>query len=329
MEYKNLGRTGIKVSPLCLGTMMFGGQTDEPTSRQITDRALEQGVNFIDTADGYNGGKSEEVVGRIIGPKRDRWILATKYVNPRGEGPNDRGASRRYTIQAVEASLKRLGTDYIDLLYLHREDHNTPVAETVRALSDLVSAGKLRYWGLSNHRAWKIAEFSNTADKLGVDRPAASQPCYNLANRQPETEHLAACEYYGVGVVPYSPLARGVLTGKYDPSQPPPPDTRAGRADKRIHQTEWRPESLTLAQEVKRHAEARGITPGQFAIAWVLNNKFVTSTITGPRTLEQWEDYVPALNYKLTAEDEAFVDRLVVTGHPSTPGFNDPSHPYF
>jgi aryl-alcohol dehydrogenase (NADP+) len=129
--------------------------------------------------------------------------------------------------------------------------------------------------------------------------------------------------------VPYSPLARGVLTAKYDPNQPPPPDTRAGRNDRRIHQTEWRPESLTLAQEVKQHAESRGITPGQFAIAWVLNNRFVTSTITGPRTLEQWDDYVPALAYKFTAEDEAFVDRLVVTGHPSTPGFNDPSHPYF
>ncbi|HVV27996.1 MAG TPA: aldo/keto reductase [Rhizomicrobium sp.] len=329
MEYRNLGRTGVKVSPLCLGTMMFGGQTDEAVSRQIIDRALEQGVNFIDTADGYNNGKSEEVVGRIIGPKRDRWVLATKYVNPRGDGPNDRGASRRYTIQAVEASLKRLNTDYIDILYLHREDHNTPVAETVRVLGELIQQGKLRTYGLSNHRAWKVAEFSNVSDRLNVDRPAASQPCYNLANRQPEIEHLAACDYYGVGVVPYSPLARGILTGKYDPSQPPPADTRAGRNDKRIHQTEWRPESLTLAQKVKQHAQARGITPGQFAIAWVLNNRFVTSTITGPRTLEQWEDYVPALSYRFTADDEAFVDSLVVTGHPSTPGYNDPSHPYF
>ncbi len=199
----------------------------------------------------------------------------------------------------------------------------------MRALGDLIQQGKLRSYGLSNHRAWKLAEFSNVADKLNVDRPAASQPLYNLANRGPEVEHLAAADYYGIGVVPYSPLARGVLTGKYDPTKPPPPDTRAGRNDKRILQTEWRPENLSLAQKVKHHAEERGITTGQFAIAWVLNNKFVTSTITGPRTLELWEDYVPALDYKFTAEDEAFVDSLVTTGHPSTPGFNDPSHPYF
>ena len=328
MEYRSLGRSGLQVSPLCLGTMMFGGQTDEATAGQIVARAFEQGVNFIDTADVYNGGKSEEVVGRLIAPDRHKWILATKFAGGQGAWPNQSGASRKYIIEAVDASLKRLGTDYIDVIYIHREDRRVRAEEQVRALGDLIQAGKLRYYGLSNHRAWKIAEFSHLADALGVDRPAASQPLYNLANRQVEQEHLTACFHYGVGVVPYSPLARGVLTAKYDPGKAPDPESRAGRKYTRIQQTEYRPESLELAQEIKRHAEARGITPGQFALAWVLNNKLVTAAITGPRTPQQWEDYVPALAYRFTAEDEALVDRFVVTGHPSTPGFNDPGHPY-
>ena len=327
MQYRPLGRAGIRVSPLCLGTMMFGGQTDEAVAGQIVARALEQGVNFLDTADVYNGGKSEEVVGRLIASNRNKWILATKFAGGQGAWPNQSGASRKFIVQAVEASLNRLGTDYIDLVYIHREDRSVRVEEQVGALGDLIKAGKLRYYGLSNHRSWKIAEFSHVADALGIDRPAASQPLYNLANRQVEQEHLTAAYHYGVGVVPYSPLARGVLTAKYDPATAPAADTRAGRKDSRLQQTEWRPESLELAQEIKRHAEARGITPGQFALAWVLNNKLVTSTITGPRTLAQWEDYVPALAYRFTAEDEALVDRFVATGHPSTHGFNDPGHP--
>jgi aryl-alcohol dehydrogenase-like predicted oxidoreductase len=329
MSYRNLGRHGVKVSPLSLGTMMFGGPTDEATSRRIIDKAWDDGVNFLDTADVYNDGGSEEVVGRAIASNRSRWFLATKFVNSRSKVPNEGGASRNWVIQATENSLKRLGTDYIDLQYLHREDHTTPVEETVAALGDLIRQGKIRYYGLSNHRAWKIAEFSRVADQLGVPRPSATQPCYNIANRQPEVEHLNAAEYYGLGVVSFSPLARGVLTGKYAPNEPPAPGTRAGRDDKRMHQTEWRQESLDLAQLIKKHAEARGITPGQFALAWVLNNKLITAAITGPRTEAHWNDYVGALSYKFTTEDEAFIDGLVVTGHPSTPGFNDPSHPFF
>jgi aryl-alcohol dehydrogenase-like predicted oxidoreductase len=328
MRYRQLGRSGIQVSPLCLGAMMFGGLTDEQTASAIADRALEQGVNFIDTANVYNAGKSEEVVGRLIAPNRDKWVLATKFGGGQGGWPNESGASRKAIATAVEASLRRLGTDYIDLIYVHREDRAARVEETVGALGDLIRAGKVRYYGLSNHRAFKIAEFSHVADRLSVDRPAASQPLYNLANRQIEQEHLLACDHYGVGVVPYSPLARGVLTAKYEPDQKPGADTRAGRADKRISETEWRPESLKLAQKIKDHAEARGITTGQFALAWVLANRLVTSAIAGPRTLEQWEDYIPALAYKWTAEDEALVDGFVATGHPSTPGYNDPGHPY-
>jgi aryl-alcohol dehydrogenase-like predicted oxidoreductase len=330
-DYRTLGRSGIRVSPLTLGTMMFGGQTDRATAQRITDRAFEQGVNFIDTANGYNKGESEVVVGELIAPRRGDWVLATKFVNqnPGTTGPNDRGASRLNLVRSVEASLKRLGTDHIDLLYLHREDRATPVAETVRALGDLIRAGKLRSYGLSNHRAFKLAEFSHSADAEGIDRPAASQPLYNLANRQIEAEHLPAAEHYGLAVVPYSPLARGVLTAKYQPGVAPPAGSRAGRDDRRIQQTEWRPESLDIAQQIKQHVEGRGISAGQFALAWVLNNRLVTSAIAGPRTLEQWEDYVPALQYQFTDEDEALVDRLVKTGHASAPGFNDPSHPFF
>jgi aryl-alcohol dehydrogenase (NADP+) len=327
MDHRALGRSGLKVSTLCLGTMMFGGATDEPTSARIVAKARDQGVNFLDTADQYNNGKSEEVLGRAIARERDRWVVATKLANPMGPGPNEVGLSRKWVMQAAEASLKRLGTDYIDVYYLHKEDHVTPLAETVRAMADLVRQGKIRYIGVSNYRSWRIAEICNLCDAIGIDRPVVSQPYYNAMNRMPEVEQLPAAAYYGLGIVPYSPLARGVLTGKYSPDAPPPAETRAGRSDKRIMQTEWRPESLRIAQTLKRHAEARGITAGQFAVAWVLNNALVTGTIAGPRTEAQWDDYVGALAYEFTAEDEALVDSLVTTGHPSTPGYNDPAYP--
>jgi aryl-alcohol dehydrogenase (NADP+) len=227
----------------------------------------------------------------------------------------------------VDASLRRLKTDTIDILYLHKEDHDTPLSETVHAMADLIRAGKIRYFGVSNHRGWRVAEICRLCDEAGIDRPVVSQPYYNAVNRMPEVEHLPACDYFGLGVVPYSPLARGVLTGKYRPDVPPPAGTRAGRQDRRILESEWRPESLHIAQTLAEHARAQGITPGQFAFAWVLNNRLVTGAIGGPRTEEQWEDYVGALSYRFTAEDEALVDRLVTPGHPSTPGYNDPAYP--
>ena len=327
MEYRNLGRSGLKVSPICLGTMMFGGQTDQATSTRIVASARDAGFDFIDTADVYNEGRSEEVVGRLVRADRSRWILATKLANPTGPGPNEGGLSRTHVMNACDASLRRLGTDVIDIYYLHKEDQETPLGETVRALADLVRAGKIRYFGLSNYRAWRLAEICRIADELGIDRPVVSQPYYNALNRMPEVEHLPGCRHFGLGVVPYSPLARGVLTGKYDPKRPPPAGTRAGRQDKRMLETEWRTESLDIAQEIRRHAESRGITAGQFAAAWVGNNSLVTAFIAGPRTEDQWTDYLGALDYRLTAEDEALVDRLVAPGHPSTPGYNDPAYP--
>lgn len=327
MEYRSLGRGGLKVSPLCLGTMMFGGPTEEPVAARIVARAREQGINFIDTADGYTGGRSEEVVGRAIKADRSWWVLATKCANPTGQGPNARGLSRRHVQHAVEASLRRLDTDVIDILYLHKEDHATPLAETVHALADLIRAGKIRYFGVSNYRSWRVAEICRLCDEIGIDRPVASQPLYNALNREVEVEHLPACGYFGLGVVPYSPLARGVLTGKYQPNVAPPAETRAGRRDRRMMESEWRPESLEIARAIAAHAEARGISPSHFAMAWILNNRLITGAVAGPRTEAQWEDYVAALSVRLDAEDEALVDRLVSPGHPSTPGYNDPAYP--
>lgn len=327
MNYRKLGRSGLKVSPLCLGTMMFGGQTSEDVSRRIIEVARDAGINFIDTADVYNEGRSEEITGRAIARERDSWVLATKLCNVMGSGPNEGGLSRKWVMQACEDGLRRLGTDYIDIYYLHKEDHDTPLAETVSALADLVRQGKVRYVGLSNYRAWRIAEICHLCDRAGIDRPVVLQPYYNIMNRMPEVELLPACGFYGLGVVPYSPLARGVLTGKYAPGQAPAEGTRAARQDTRMMQTEWREESLVIAQRLKARAEEKGCTAGQFAVAWVLNNRLITSPIAGPRTLDQMKDYLGALDVAFTAEDEALVDGLVTTGHPSTPGYNDPAYP--
>jgi aryl-alcohol dehydrogenase-like predicted oxidoreductase len=327
MQYRQLGASGLAVSPLCLGTMMFGGATEEDEARRIVDHARDNGINFIDTADAYNGGRSEQVVGRALRGARDWWVLATKCANPTGKGPNARGLSRRHVFHAVEASLRRLDVETIDLLFLHKEDHATPLAETVRALADLIRAGKIRYFGVSNYRAWRVAEICRLCDAAGIDRPVASQPLYNALNRQIEVEHLPACAAFGLGVVPYSPLARGVLTGKYRPDAPPLAESRAGRQDKRMLESEWRAESIAIAQTIAGHARMRGISPGQFAVGWVLNNRLVTSAIGGPRTMAQWEDYVGALDYRFTPADEALVDGLVATGHASTPGYNDPAYP--
>src|SRR3954465_14184030 len=327
MQYRKLGSSGVQVSTLCLGTMMFGGGTDEATAGKIIAKARDQGVNFIDSADVYNGGKSEEGTGRAIGNRRQDWVLATKLANKMGEGANRGGLSRKWVMQAAEESLRRLGTDYIDIYYLHKEDHGKPLAETVRAIGDLQRQGKIRYFGVSNYRAWRLVEICNLCDRMGIDRPIVSQPYYHALYRVAEGEHLPACQTYGLGVVSYSPLARGVLTGKYQPGAEAPKDTRAGRADKRMLQTEFRPETLQAAQKFKAYAEKRGLAPNHLAVAWVLNNKLISGVGAGPRTETQWDDYVKALEVKFTKEDEAFVNGLVAPGHPAAPGYNDPQYP--
>jgi aryl-alcohol dehydrogenase-like predicted oxidoreductase len=327
MEHRNLGRSGLKVSRLCLGTMNFGGPTDKTEAARILAKARDGGVNFVDTADVYNGGLSEEITGTLIRDNRDAWVLATKIANPILDDANGGGLSRKWIMRGIERSLRRLGTDYVDIYYLHKEDHSTPLAETVNAIADLVRQGKIRYFGVSNYRGWRIGEICRLCDELGIDRPIVSQPYYHALNRTAETEHLPACHYFGLGVVSYSPLARGVLTGKYDPDAAPDPQTRAGRNDKRMMQTEWHVDSLHTARQIKGHAEQRGTTAGAFAVAWVLNNRLVTGVVAGPRTEAQWDDYANALEYKWSADDEAFIDDLVTSGHPAVAGYNDPAYP--
>ncbi len=336
MDTVSLGRSGLKVTRICLGTMMFGERTAAAEASRIVASAREAGVNFIDTADVYAKGESERITGRLIAPDRDRWIVATKVANPMpapgmgnpgGDDPNGRGTSRKWVTRAIEESLERLGTDYVDIYYIHRDPGDVPMEETVAAMGDLVAAGKILHWGVSNLRGWRIAEAVRVCDALGVERPVVCQPYYNAMNRQPENDILPACKHYGIGVVPYSPLARGVLTGKYKPGAEAPADTRAGRKDKRIMETEFRAESLEIAQKVKAHAEKKGMTAGDFAVNWVLANPIVSSVIAGPRTLEQWTAYLAALGRKFDAEDEALIDSLVRPGHPSTPGYNDPAYP--
>jgi aryl-alcohol dehydrogenase-like predicted oxidoreductase len=329
MEYRRLGNSGLEVSPICLGTMMFGDRTDANAAQAIVDAAFDAGVNFIDTADAYSKGGSEQIVGRAIKANRVRWILATKVGNAMTAKPHDGGLSRRWVLRACDESLARLGTDYIDVYYLHRDDLDTPITETVGAVGDLIRSGKVRYFGISNYRGWRIAEIVGECEAQGVPLPVVCQPYYNLLNRMPEVEILPACDHYGIGVASYSPLARGVLTGKYAQGGKAPDDSRGARKDERMMETEFREESFAIAAKLAERAKATGRTTTQFAIAWTLANQIVTSIIAGPRTLEQWQDYVGALGTSWSADDEALVDSLVRPGHPSTPGYTDPQYPFY
>ena len=326
--YRRLGRSGLEVSSLCLGAMMFGDRADEAEAQRIVARARDAGINFIDTADAYSGGRSEEIVGRTIAADRDWWIVATK-VGTRlpPPTPNRGGIGRSWLLRGVDDSLTRLRTHHIDVCYLHLDDLSTPLDETVDAMGALIRMGKIRHWGVSNFRAWRIAEILRLCDIARVPRPIAGQPYYNAMNRMPEIEYLPLCAHHGIGVVPYSPLARGVLTGKYKPSVAPDPTTRAGRNDKRMMMTEFRQESMIIAAIIKDHAEARGRTAIGFALNWVLANSIVTSVIVGPNTEAQLQTYVGATDEPYDAEDEALLDRYVAAGHPSTPGYTDPLFP--
>ncbi len=327
MQYRKLGKSNLKVSALCLGTMMFGDQTEQDEAQRIVAHAHENGVNFIDTADVYTKGASEEMTGALIKAQRHDWVLATKLGNAMSARTNEGQYSRSWMMREVEASLRRLQTEFIDIYYMHRDIDGMDLEEAVRAMGDMVRAGKIRYWGVSNFRGWRIAEMVRIAGQLGAPAPVVCQPYYNLLNRMPEVEILPACRHYGIGVASYSPIARGVLTGKYQPGAAPDPTSRAGRADKRMVETEFRQESLVIAQTLARHAEHRGVTLAQFATAWVLANGMISSVIAGPRTLAQWRDYLPAVEFALDAQDEALVDSLVPAGHPSTPGYTDPAYP--
>ena len=327
MQYRNLGKSPLKVSTLCLGTMMFGDQTEHAEAASIVAHAHEHGVNYVDTADVYTRGASETMLGKILQGQRNDWVLATKLGNKMSDRPNESQYSRTWMLREVDESLKRLQTDHIDILYLHRDYNDMDLQEPLYALDALMRSGKIRYWGVSNFRAWRIAELVHGARQIGMPGPVVCQPYYNLLNRMPEVEILPACETYGMGVTSYSPIARGVLTGKYLPGQAPQEGTRAARGDRRMSETEFREESLQIAQTLKQHAEQRGISLAQFATAWVLAHRAISSVIAGPRTLAQWQDYFPALDYVVTSEDEQLVNELVAPGHPSTPGYTDPAYP--
>ncbi|HEY7538109.1 MAG TPA: aldo/keto reductase [Gaiellaceae bacterium] len=331
MELRGLGRTGVEVSSLCLGAMMFGawGNTDHDESIRIIHRALDAGINFVDTADVYAQGESEEIVGKALAGRRDQVVLATKFHGRMGEGPNRSGNSRRWILQEVDASLRRLQTDYIDLYQAHRPDPGCDIDETLGVLGDLVHAGKIRYFGSSTFPAHEIVEAQWVAERRGRERFVTEQPPYSLLVRGIEADVLPVCERYGLGVLSWGPLAGGWLTGLYRKGQEPPPSTRSGRLP-------WRydlslPENqrkLEAADALAVLAEEAGLSLIHLAIAFVLRHPAVSSAIIGPRTMEQLESQLGAADVVL---DDALLDRideLVPPGrnfNPADAGYTPPA----
>ncbi|MDE0538420.1 MAG: aldo/keto reductase [Rhodospirillales bacterium] len=327
MEYRYIGNSGLRVSTISLGTMNFGATTSEATARKIVDAARGQGVNFVDTADAYVGGASETILGKLIRKDRRDWVVATKVGQQDGPPERKRGLSKKWMMEAIDASLTRLRMDCVEIYYMHHVDWDTPLEESIEAMGEIIAGGKAQYWGFSNHRAWQVGELIRLCDNLGTPRPIIAQPMYNMVNRTPETDLLPACEYYGIGVVPYSPLARGVLTGKYGNRKKMPKNSRGGRGDASILNRDLKEESLQVVAKIETYLENRNMPVSDFAIRWLLNNGIVTSVIGGPRTLRQWNAYVRAAGMEFTAEDEAFVDTLVAPGHQATHGYTWPRYP--
>ena len=327
MEYVNLGKSGIKVSPLCLGTMMFGGATEENESIRIIHRAIDAGINFIDTANVYNGGEAERILGKAVQDRRDQVVIATKVRGAMGEGVNDQGLSRYHILNEVENSLRRLNTDHIDLYILHRPDYDTPLEESLRAVDDLIHQGKVRYVGCSNFYGYQLSDALWMADRLNLSSMVTVQPLYNIVNRDPEVELFPCCREHGIGAMIYSPLARGVLAGKYLSNQPPPEGSRADRQDRRMLQTELRDQSFDVAQKLKPMADAHGKTLTQFSLNWVLANPIVTSAIVGPRTMDHLEDNLGCTGWDISQEALDEIDLLVPPGEHTGFGFNDPQYP--
>ncbi len=328
MHYVPLGASGLKVSPLCLGAMTFGKQTDATTAGKIVAHARDHGVNFIDTAESYNGGASETVLSKLIKKDRHDWIIATKLGSKAiGDGPNQRGLSRAWMMDAIDGSLKRLGTDYVDIYYLHRADPTTPLVETLTAMGELIRAGKVRYWGFSNFRAWRIAELVYLARELGIPAPVIAQPYYNALYRAAEFEYLGACKAFGIGAVPYSPLARGVLTGKFGVDVAATANTKRGAGEQDRYNDVYTADALKRAAKLKAYADKKGVAPGHLAVNWVLNNAAVSSVVAGPRTLAHWKAYVDALDYTFTDKDEAFFEKLTPACHPIEIGYHERKDP--
>ena len=316
MEYRSIGRTGVMVSSLCLGAMNFGGPTNEVDSFVILNRAIESGINFIDTADVYNGGESERIVGKFIkeNGKRDQIVLATKVYSRVSEGPNDAGASRYHIIKACEDSLRRLQTDHIDLYQQHRPSLTIPQDESLRAYDDLVSSGKICYVGSSTFPAWMIMEGLATSERYSLVRFVSEQPPYNLLDRRVENEVIPLCLKYGLAVLPWSPLAGGILAGRYTSAGAYPEGSRATRFGT-LFTDRISNRAKEVADEVVHLAEARGMTASQFALLWLRDQPGVTAPIVGPRTEEHLKDNLAIIGKKLAEEDRLLVDNLVHPGN--------------
>lgn len=322
MDYRTLGRTGLKVASLCLGTITFGSQTDEATAFAILDAYVDAGGNFIDTANAYAGGRSEEIIGQWLKARgnRDTIVLATKVGMKVGPGPNDFGGSRRHIMAALDGSLRRLGVDYIDLYQTHFYDYDTPVEETLRALDDAVRAGKVRYLGASNHRAWELMQALWAADRLGTARYDCLQPHYNLVHREEfERELRRVCLTYGLGVIPFFPLASSFLSGKYRRDFLPE-SQRAAMVQRRYYtEAGWR--ALDALLQVAREL---GASPAATAVAWLMQQPGVTAPILGARTVDQLRDTLQAVTVRLTDEHLQRLDAAsswndIVTRPPSFP----------
>ena len=323
MEFRALGRTGVQVSSICLGCMMFGGRTDQQATNEIVAQALDGGVNFFDTANVYNLGRSEEATGvalKTLGA-RDRVVLATKvHGTMDAEDPNMQGNSRRHIIQQCEASLRRLDTDYIDLYQIHRPRPGIAIDETLRALDDLVTAGKVRYIGSSTFAAWQVVEALWASKEYGLNRFVTEQPPYNLLDRRIERELIPMAQTFGVGLIPWSPLAGGLLTGKYSRGEPPPADSRFGQGGLRAQQkARWVDGLFDIVDALAPIARDKGCTLAQLALAWCEQQPGVASAIIGPRTVEQLQDNLGAAAVTISDEDRARIDAIVPPGRMVSP----------
>lgn len=318
MNYRLFGRTGVLVSPLCLGTMNFGRPTSAEDSKVIICRALEAGINFVDTANVYQSGESERIVGQALKEleARQQVFLATKVYNRMGDGPNDAGASRYHIIRACEDSLRRLQTDYIDLYQLHRPPPaHLPQEETLRALEDLVRAGKVLYTGSSTFAAWMVMEGLAISERHGWTRYASEQPPYNLLDRRAENELIPMCQKYGLAVLPWSPLAMGILAGRYNSPEEAAPGTRREIWKNPLFDERITRRGIAVGQKLSQMAAERGLTASQLALLWTKDQPGVTAPIVGPRTLQHLEDAIPVMEMSLSEEDRPAFDALVHPGN--------------
>jgi 1-deoxyxylulose-5-phosphate synthase len=319
MEHVRLGRTGLQVSRLCLGTMTFGLQSDESTAVAILDRAADGGIDFLDSSDAYplggdlsTRGITEEILGRWLRGKRDRFIVATKCFAPTGPAPFDAGNSRKHIMAAVDASLRRLQTDYIDLYQLHGYDQNTPIDETLSALDDLLHSGKIRYLGCSNFLTYQLVRAIGRSQTLGLARFDSVQPRYNLLFRQIEREMLPFCEEDGVGVIPYNPIAGGLLSGKHNRTAPPAEGSRftLGSAGPMYQDRYWHEREFETVEAVRKLADQAGVPLVTLSVAWVLANKAITSPIIGASRPEQLDASLAAASYVLDPDLKGHLDDL-------------------